>query len=100
MLRALVSGTAIAFAAFALVFTLCVPSGWPVLAGALLLTAGCLFERRYHATQQAFPPDSRFRPTGERFVDPESGRLTAAWVDPATGERRYIDEGTPPAPPA
>jgi hypothetical protein len=100
MLRTLVSAASIVFAIFAFTLALCDPAAWPVLLGAILMVAGCLFERRYHAAQQGIPAGGRFRPTGERFVDPETGRLTAAWADPATGERRYVDEGEPPAPPA
>ena len=28
--------------------------------------------------------------TGERFVDPETGKLVTVYYHPATGERRYI----------
>jgi hypothetical protein len=38
-------------------------------------------------------PQHPFRPTGERFVDPTTGRLMRVYVDPATGERRYHAEG-------
>jgi hypothetical protein len=100
MLRTIISAIAIAGVAFMLVVTMQEPGAWPALAGALALAIGCLWERRYHAAQQGFPPAERFNPTGERFVDPETGRVTSAWVDPATGERRYVDEGDPSGPPA
>lgn len=100
MLRTIVSGVAIAGVAFALVVTMEEPAAWPALAATLAFAIGCLWERRYHAAQQGFPQESRFNPTGERFVDPETGRVTSAWVDPATGERRYVDEGDPPSPSA
>ena len=39
------------------------------------------------------PPDPRFRPTSERFVDPTTRQQVRVWVDPVTGERRYrLDE--------
>jgi hypothetical protein len=39
------------------------------------------------------PPDARFRPTDERFVDPTTRQHVRVWVDQATGERRYrLDE--------
>ena len=38
-------------------------------------------------------PEPRFRPTGERFVDPTTHVAMRVWVDPATGERRYVAEG-------
>ena len=38
-------------------------------------------------------PEPRFRPTEERFVDPTTHIAMRVWVDPATGERRYVAEG-------
>ena len=38
-------------------------------------------------------PDGRFRPTEERFLDPTTGVPMRVWVDPSTGERRYVPEG-------
>jgi hypothetical protein len=98
VLRTIIGGVAIAAVAFALVLTMQEPAAWPSLAASLLVAMGCLWERRYHAAQQGNPLDARFRATGERFVDPETGRVNAAWVDSATGERRYVDEGEPPSP--
>ena len=39
------------------------------------------------------PPDARFRPTEERFLDPTTGIPLRVWVDPSSGERRYVPEG-------
>jgi hypothetical protein len=75
------------------------------LPGAILV-AGVLLERtRYrslHAERtgefhgpgggETRSPEARFRPTDERFVDPTTGVLMQVWVDPATGERRYVPE--------
>jgi hypothetical protein len=36
--------------------------------------------------------EARFRPTGERFVDPTTGVPMRVWVDPRTGEWRYVPE--------
>jgi hypothetical protein len=33
-----------------------------------------------------------FRPTGEVFIDPTSGRRMRVLVDPVSGERRYVAE--------
>lgn len=38
-------------------------------------------------------PEPRFRPTEERFLDPTTRVPMRVWVDPATGERRYVPEG-------
>ncbi len=37
--------------------------------------------------------EARFRPTGELFIDPTTGRRMRVVIDPANGERRYIAEG-------
>jgi hypothetical protein len=37
-------------------------------------------------------PGGNWRPTDEKFVDPESGKLVTVWFDPATGDRRYISD--------
>jgi hypothetical protein len=39
---------------------------------------------------ETHPPEPRFQPTGERFVDPTTEVPLQVWVDPATGERRYV----------
>jgi len=76
------------------------------LPGAVLV-AGVLLERtRYrslHAERtgdahgpgggEPARPDARFRPTEERFVDPTTGVPMRVWIDPATGEQRYVAEG-------
>jgi hypothetical protein len=38
------------------------------------------------------PPEPRFRPTDERFVDPTTEVPMRVWLDSATGERRYVPE--------
>lgn len=54
-----------------------------------LVVLGILFERRYrHNNQQ---PDSRWEATGERFVDPTSGKHVDVYYDPSSGERRYVE---------
>jgi len=81
---------------------------WSVLGGAALMV-GALIERiRYRSDAQdrerapvgpagGEPPgtrlDPRFRRTDEVFTDPTSGHRMRVWMDPATGERRYVSEG-------
>ena len=43
--------------------------------------------------RRAGAPEPRFRPTDERFVDPTTHVAMRVWLDPATGERRYVPEG-------
>ena len=37
-------------------------------------------------------PEPRFQPTDERFVDPTTHVAMRVWMDPASGERRYVPE--------
>ena len=60
----------------------------PLLFGAILIL-GTVFERwRYKPA--VTPQSAKGQPTGERFVDPESGHLMQVYYDPATGERNYV----------
>ncbi|MFO1507131.1 MAG: hypothetical protein U1F23_08710 [Lysobacterales bacterium] len=64
-----------------------------LLVGGVLLIVGLAIERwRYKPILHA-PPDARWRDTGERFVDPETGLLTAVYYDRATSERHYLAAG-------
>lgn len=55
-----------------------------------ILALGLLVERwRYQKTQ--LPADTQWHPTGERFVDPTSGKNVEVLYDPASGERRYVE---------
>jgi membrane protein implicated in regulation of membrane protease activity len=64
--------------------------GWQLALPGLLLVAAVAVERwRYRAVDRDRPgPD--WQATGERFVDPETGKLVTVYDKPATGERRYV----------
>ena len=82
------------------------PAVWLFVCGAVLL-AGVMLERtRYRSLDaertgashgrgggETGRPEARFRSTDERFVDPTTGVPMRVWIDPATGERRYVPEG-------
>jgi hypothetical protein len=70
------------------------PMAWPALAGAGLLVLGTLWERFYY--RGSGRGGAGFQATQERFLDEETGRLVTVWFNPATGERRYVDQGAPP----
>ncbi|RDS80832.1 hypothetical protein DWU98_12835 [Dyella monticola] len=66
--------------------------------GGLLLVVGLAIERWRYKPLLRTGPDPRWKDTGERFVDPGSGELTAVYFDPAQGERHYVViEGKPPS---
>lgn len=55
-----------------------------------LALAGLLFENFRYRRLSGQAPGGDFKPTGERFIDPESGKLVEVHSDPATGARRYV----------
>ena len=61
-----------------------------IIGGLLVLAVGLAIERwRYKPVRQE-RPDPRWTDTGERFVDPETGVLTAVYFDAEKGERHYL----------
>ena len=82
------------------------PGGlWAILVGGTAIVAVVLERSRYRSDASertaADPgpgggepsmPVAPFRPTGELFGDPTSGRRLRVYLDPATGERRYFAE--------
>ena len=61
---------------------------WPVLIWGAILFVGTLFERwRYSANARR--EGEGWVATGERFIDPESGKLVQVYYQASTGERRY-----------
>jgi hypothetical protein len=62
--------------------------GIQTLTGGVILLLATLFERwRYN--NRNVSADGDWQSTGERFVDPESGKLVEVLYDPKSGERRY-----------
>ena len=80
---------------------------WLVVIG-IACMIGTLIERvryRSEATDRSGAPtgpgggeprgaqiDQRFRRSDEVFIDPTSSRTMRVWVDPGSGERRYVAE--------
>lgn len=58
-----------------------------VVLGGTLVVALLIERWRYRRPASA---DRRFTATGERFEDPESGRVVEVLYDARTGERRYV----------
>ena len=57
----------------------------------LMLSAGIVWERWQYKKPQAGRPGPEWKPTGERFVDPQSGKTIEVYVDPGSGESRYVE---------
>lgn len=60
-----------------------------IIGGFFLIVALAIERWRYKPVSES-RPDPRWTDTGERFVDPETGVLTAVYFDPAKGERHYL----------
>ena len=74
-------------------------AGLPLALIAVLILLGVVFERRYGGgADLPHPAAVEWQPTGERFVDPESGMALEVWIDPLTGTRRYEPIGDLPTP--
>ena len=58
--------------------------------GGLFLIIALAIERWRYKPVSGQRPDPRWTDTGERFVDPETGVLTAVYFDAAKGERHYL----------
>ncbi|TAN07019.1 MAG: hypothetical protein EPN38_06915 [Rhodanobacteraceae bacterium] len=59
------------------------------IGGVLLIVALAIERWRYKPIRQA-RPEPGWVDIGERFVDPETGQLTAVYFDAATGGRHYL----------
>jgi len=57
--------------------------------GALLL-AGTIYERIRYKPVEPVAPGPGWEATGERFVDNETGKLVTVYIQPRTGERKYV----------
>ncbi len=54
---------------------------------------------RYRVGHKAAGEGSHAQPTGEVFVDPDTGHRTRVWFDPDTGRREYRPDLPPDAVP-
>ncbi len=62
--------------------------GLQVLVIGVIFFIALLFERRTRKRIDATGPE--WTATGERFIDPVTGKLTEVHFNPKTGERAYI----------
>jgi hypothetical protein len=65
----------------------------PAAFGAVLMAA-VLVERYIYKPIGNEPPGPGWDKTAERFADPRSGKDVTVYFNPATGQRRYVAEGT------
>lgn len=65
------------------------PDSWPMALVSLLILIGVAAERFHYRGSADARPDADWQHSGERFRDPETGRIVEVDYDPATGARRY-----------
>jgi uncharacterized membrane protein HdeD (DUF308 family) len=58
----------------------------------VLLVIGTVFERVIYKKTTAQAPGAGWVRTTERFIDDATGKPITVYVEPATGERQYIEE--------
>jgi len=62
--------------------------GIQALVSGVVLLVAMLFERWRYRNRNA-SPEGNWQATGERFIDPETGKQMEVLYDPTSGERRY-----------
>jgi hypothetical protein len=67
------------------------PAGVELLVSGAVVVASVLFERRYRTRVRT---GSEWQLTGERFIDPSTGKLMQVRYNPQTGERSYEESGS------
>lgn len=73
-------------------FLLDFPSGFIFGLWGVIFAFGILFERSRYKNLESRAPGAGWNRTDERFIDDETGRPVRVYVEPITGERRYVQE--------
>lgn len=66
------------------------PGGYALGLGGLIVL-GTVFERWRYRPNGA-RPGAGWEPTGERFQDPQTGKIVQVFYDKRSGERHYVSE--------
>jgi hypothetical protein len=64
---------------------------WPPLIALSAILVLVLFERNRYKTVADRPPPG-WEATGERFIDPETGKQVSVYYDPKSGQRQYVND--------
>jgi uncharacterized membrane protein HdeD (DUF308 family) len=56
----------------------------------VLLIVGTVYERVRYKPVEAVAPTGNWVRTEERFIDDETGQPVTVYMDPETGERKYV----------
>jgi hypothetical protein len=68
------------------------PPAWVALFWGVLILLGTVWEKVIYKPVELGTPGAGWVGTDERFIDDETGAPVRVYVEPGTGERRYITE--------
>lgn len=69
-----------------------IPPSIVFLCWGAMLVLGIVFERFRYKPLEAQAPGAGWERTTERFIDDETGKPVTVYVQPQTGERKYVQE--------
>jgi hypothetical protein len=65
---------------------------WVCIIWGGIIAAGIVYERFRYKSLLSGAPGPGWEKTNERFVDDETGKTVAVYVEPKTGERKYVED--------
>jgi uncharacterized membrane protein HdeD (DUF308 family) len=68
------------------------PPAFMFLFWGAIIIAGTVFERFRYKPLETKAPAGNWQRTAERFLDDETGVPVTVWLDPVTGERKYVQD--------
>jgi len=66
------------------------PVGFSPLLGGLIIVLATVFERTIYKRTDKGNPGPGWTKTAERFVDEDTGQIVTVWIEPSSGERKYV----------
>jgi hypothetical protein len=94
MLRSWLIGIGIAAIAcgIALIVTTGIPPSIVFICWGAMLVLGIMFERFRYKPVEVGAPGAGWERTTERFIDDETGKPVTVYIQPQSGERKYVQE--------
>jgi len=65
---------------------------WLIGIGVAALVLGIVYERFRYKPLETVRPGTGWERTTERFIDDETGKPVTVYIQPETGERKYVQE--------
>jgi hypothetical protein len=76
----------------AMIATTGVPPSLVFVFWGALLVLGLVFERFRYKPLETARPGAGWQRTTERFIDDETGKPVTVYIQPESGERKYVEE--------